>query len=287
MEPLLARKMWATLEPVHAMVYFAPEAFEAWDRLGFPHHGMGYFASRSAAMGRVGAAVVSASFYNFNPDVVARFIPAAWDHASPEVVIEARLGAVDAALRRFLGDAVASTEIAEAADAAMEAAAACLTGGRPLFAAHADLPAPDADHLRLWHALTLLREFRGDGHVQALVSAGVSGPAALVSYAATGEAFDAEFYRRSRGWSEELWAGAVDDLRARGWLDGEGRLTDEGRAGREAIEVATDALAAAPWAAVGEAAADRLRATVRPWSQAIVAQGGLTPLGGARIGRTS
>ncbi|MDQ3782939.1 MAG: hypothetical protein M3349_08405 [Actinomycetota bacterium] len=280
MEPLLARKMWATLEPVHAMVYFAPEAFEAWERLGFPHHGMGYFASRSAAMGRVGAAVVSASFYNFHPGLVARFIPAAWDHASPEDIIEARFDAVDTALRRFLGYAVASAEMADAADTAMEAAAACPPGGRPLFAAHADLLAPESAHLRLWHALTLLREFRGDGHVQALVSAGMSATGALASYAATGEAFEAEFYRRSRGWSEEDWAGAVEDLRQRKWLDGEGRLTDEGRAGREAIEVATDRLAAAPWAAIGEAAADRLRATVRPWSRGIVAQGGLTPYAG-------
>lgn len=271
MEPVLARKMWATLEPVHASIYFAGEAHAAWEALGFPHRGMGYFASRSAAMGRVEAAVVAATFYNFNPALVARFIPAAWDIASPAEILAARYRAADTALRRLLGDAVASEEMAWAADTSMEAARAAAPDGRPLFAAHAVLPVPTDPHLRLWHALTLLREFRGDGHVQALVSAGLSGLQAVISYAATGEGFGADFYRRSRGWSEEEWALGTESLRSLGWLDADGSLTEVGKAGREMIEAATDRLSLAPWQAIGEEAADRLRATVRPWSRAITA----------------
>lgn len=280
MEPILARKMWATLEPVHAMVYFAPEAFAEWDNLGFPHRGMGYFASRAAAMGRVEAPVVTATFYNFNPALVERFIPAAWDHAAPEEVLTRRLHAVDVALRRFLGDGVESDEMSWAADTAMEAASACPTEGRPLFAAHAGLDTPETPHQRLWHGLALLREFRGDGHVHALVSASVSPTEALVSYAATGQAFNADFYRRSRGWPEEEWAAAEHRLRQRGWLDGDGALTDQGQAGREAIEAETDRLAAPPWTAIGEDTADRLRATIRPWARTIVAMDGITPYAG-------
>ena len=280
MEPILARKMWATLEPVHAMIYFAPEAFTAWEDLGFPHRGMGYFASRSAAMGRVEAPVVTATFYNFNPALVKRFIPAAWEHAGPEEVIESRLRAVDAALRRFLGEAVESDEMSWAADTALQAASACPPEGRALFAAHAGLDSPELPHQRLWHALTLLREFRGDGHVTALVSASVSPIEALVSYAATGQAFNADFYRRSRGWSEEDWATAEDRLHQRGWLDETGVLSEPGRAGREAIEAETDRLAAAPWTAIGDDTADRLRATIRPWTRTIMDMGGITPYAG-------
>lgn len=274
MDTVVAKKMWATLESVHAMIYFVPEAFEAWEELGFPHRGMGYFASRSAAMGRVEAAVVTATFYNFNPETVARFIPAAWDIASPREVIDARYRAVDAALGRILGEATKSQEMDWAATVAGEAAAECRPEGRPLFAAHADLPIPDEPHLRLWHALTLLREFRGDGHVLALVDAGLSGLEALVSYAATGELFDADFYRRSRGWSREQWGEGEASLRQRGWLDEGGDLTDAGRLGRQGIEDHTDRLAMAPWDAIGEDTAAELRATVRPWSRAIVAAGG-------------
>ncbi|RPI24218.1 MAG: hypothetical protein EHM57_02980, partial [Actinobacteria bacterium] len=132
MDTILARKMWATLEPYHAMIYFADEAFARWEALGFPRRGMGYFASRAAAMGRVEAGPVIATFYNFNPDLVARYIPAAWDLASPATVLDARLAAVDEALRRMLGDEVESPALREAAAVAGSAARACHPHGRPL-----------------------------------------------------------------------------------------------------------------------------------------------------------
>lgn len=276
MEMLLARKMWATLEPTAAMIFFAREAFAAWERLGFPHRGMGYFASRAAAMGRVSAPVVAASFYNFNPDLVDRFIPAAWQLADPTTVLDARFDAADAALRRYLGDAVHNDDMRWAADTVARAVNACPRRGRALFAAHAGLDPPDAPHVRLWYGLVLLREFRGDGHVAALLSADVPGIDALVSYTATGSSpFDGEFYRRSRGWTRDDWQQAVHRLRARGWLDGDGALTDAGRRDREAVENDTDRMAMAPWRAIGEDDANRLRAMVRPWSRSIVDAGGL------------
>ena len=274
MQPFLARKMWATLEPIHAMVYFAPEAYRSYDDLGFSAGGMGYFASRSAAMGAVSAAVVTSTFYNFNPGLVARHIPAAWELAAPEVVVAARFRAASDALSRLVPDP-AEEELMFAATTAEEAVSACPTEGRALFAAHAALPAPDDPMLRLWWALTQLREFRGDGHVTALVDAGLSGVEAVASYAATGEVFGPDFYRHTRGWSTEAWESAMDALRARGWVDGAGELTDAGRDGRERIEEHTDRLAMAPWEAIGEERADRLRATVRPWSRSVVAAGGL------------
>lgn len=276
METVVARKMWATLEPTAAMIFFAREASAAWERLEFPHRGMGYFASRAAAMGRVGAPVVSASFYNFNPELITRFIPAAWDLADPAAVVAARFDAADAALRRYLGAAVDGDDMRWAAETVARAVAACPTPGRPLFAAHAALEPPDAPHLRLWHGLVVLREFRGDGHVAALLAADVSGIDALVTYAATdGSPFDGEFYRRSRGWSREEWAAARDGLTARGWLDDDGALTASGVRARERIEEQTDRMAIAPWRTIGQQAADRLRRTVRPWSRAIVDAGGL------------
>ena len=274
MDTIVARKMRATLEPVHAMVYFAPEALDAWGRL-FPYRSMGYFASRSAPMGAVGPSVVTAAFYNFAPAAVARAVPAVWEHADPATVLTARGAAADAALVRLLGEGViGSPEMAWAATTAERAARACPVEGRPLFGGHADLPWPERPHLRLWHAVTLLREFRGDGHVASLLSAGLSGIEAVASYAATGDEFDAAFYRRSRGWGEEAWASAEEALVRRGWL-ADGALTEAGLAAREHIEATTDRLAMAPWFAIGEDDADRLRQTVRPWSRAIVAAGGL------------
>ncbi|MFD8777952.1 hypothetical protein [Streptomyces sp. NPDC059916] len=151
--------------------------------------GPGYFASRAAALGPVAPDVVIAAFYNISPQAVRATLPAAWRTAPPEEFLAARLAGIDATLRRILGAGVlASEELRRAAELGRRAAEStpAYLHGRPLFAAHAALPWPDEPHLVLWHAQTLLREFRGDGHVTALLDAGLSGIEALVTHAAAG-----------------------------------------------------------------------------------------------------
>lgn len=262
MDTTVARKMWRTLEPFHGMIYFAPEAA-----------GLDYFAARAAAMGPVPATVVLATFFNFSPQLVHRSIPHAWSDRSPAAWLEARYEAADQALRRLVPDAV-DGGATEAAALARDAASACTLDGRPLFAGHASLPWPGDDqaHLVLWHAITLLREFRGDGHVAALVAAGLSGCEALVMHGASGDVAPAVL-QSSRGWTDDEWRVAVASLVERGWVDGAGALTDDGRAARDRYEALTDELAMAPWEAIGDEACDRLRELVRPFSKAIVAGG--------------
>ena len=274
MDPIVARKMWRTLEPVHGLVYFAPEPRERYEQLGLDGRD-GYFASRSAAMGAVGPEVVITTFFNFNPALVRQAIPSAWERTTPAAVLDARLAGADAALRRALGDdVVESSEMAGAAEVARRAALACRPDGRPLHAAHAALPWPDEPHLVLWQAIAVLREHRGDGHVSLLVTAGVDGPEALVLHAATGDV-PAAVLQQTRGWSDGDWAAAVERLTSRGWVDKDGAFTDEGRARRDEIEARTDELSVPPWQTLGEEACAALRATVRPWSRAIVDSGAL------------
>jgi len=276
LEPVVARKTWRSLEPVHGMIYFAPEGAERYAAAGLQGRRMGYFASRVAAMGPVPAEVVIATFFNFNPALVRRSIPAAWDLAPPARVLDARLEASDLALRRAFGDTVDSPELVEAAGLARRAAeAACeRPEGRALFAAHAALPWPGEPHLVLWHAQTLLREFRGDAHVGTLMLEGLSGIDSLVSHAASGDV-PAEVLRVSRAWSEDEWSSAVDDLRSRGLVAAEGELafTDEGRAQRRRIEDRTDALSVHAYEPLGEDGCTRLRALGRTFSKAVMAAG--------------
>lgn len=198
-----ARTAWRVLEPYHAMIYFAPEAREAYAAAGLKGYWMGYFASRAAPLGAVPASVVTATFFNFHPRMVARAIPDAWRFSSPERVLEARLHAADAALRRLLGAQIASADVAEAAELAREAATSCSIAGRPLFAAYYDLPWPIEPHLVLWHAATLLREFRGDGHVVALLAEGLDGCEAHVTQVGTGNV-PREVLQPNRSWSTHL-----------------------------------------------------------------------------------
>ena len=278
--PLTARKTWRTVEPLHGMVYFAPEVSQAYARLGIGQEA-GYFASRAAPMGAVSADTVIAAFYSFSPRLVRAAIPAAWVASSPAVIIEARLAAADAALRRLLGDAVDSSEMARAAELAKLAAVRATEriAGRPLFAGHAGLPWPDSPHLVLWHAQTLLREFRGDGHIAALLLADIGPMEALVMHVASGE-MPPGFLQGTRGWSDAEWATGVEQVTEREWVEGSAAagdglaLTGTGRTVRQGVEDHTDRLAVFPYEAIGEDGCDELRSLARPFSHTVVATGG-------------
>lgn len=276
MDATVARKTWRTLEPVHGMIYFAPEGPEIYARAGLTHHRTAYFASRAAPMGAVPAEVVIATFYNFHPALVRRSMPAAWSVVSPARIIGARLDVADVALRRAFGGALGGDDLAEVATLARQAAeAACeRPEGRPLFAGHASLEWPEEPHLVLWHAQTLLREFRGDGHIAALVGEGLDGVEALLTHAASGDV-PAAVLRATRAWPEDQWRAGVERLRERGFLTGddEPTFTDAGRALRQRIEDRTDELAVAPYAALGEDGCDRLRALGRDLSRRVVDAG--------------
>ena len=200
----LVRSAHNATNSLHSLIYFAPETEHYLTGVGLRGNRMCYFAGRAAPMGAVGAGVVAATFYNFNPALVARSIPDAWELATPAAVIDARYVAVDAALTRLLGeDAITSVDMLMLAGLVREAAGACTPEGRPLYAGNADLSWPDAPHLIMWHALTLLREHRGDGHICALACAGLSGIEALVTHTKTGKGFLTEFAKASRGWSQD------------------------------------------------------------------------------------
>jgi hypothetical protein len=274
MDPHVAGRTARSLETLHALGYFAPEVEAEVSALGVRPGRATYFASRSAAMGRVGPGTVTATFLVFNPTLVAKVLPPAWEAASPAEIVAARLRGIDAAYRRLLGDEVAtSADVAEAAELTRTAAAACDPAGRPLYAGHADLDWPIEPHLALWFGLTLLREFRGDGHIATTLAAGLTGLEALVTHTATGTGFTEPAAKATRGWSDEQWAGAVAGLAGRGLVTADGTLTETGTALRSRIESATDERAAAPWDALGEVGTSRLAEIGKPLARRAVANG--------------
>ena len=270
-----SRQAWKMLEPYHAMIYFAPEAREAFAAAGLKGYWMGYFASRGAPLGAAPAEVITATFYNFHPRMVRKAIPDAWRFSTPEKIIATRLGAADTALRRLLGEElIASAGIAEAAKLAREALEGCNLAGRALFAAYCGLEWPEEPHLILWHAATLLREYRGDGHVIALLVSGLDGCEAHLTLIGDGIA-SREVLQPSRGWNDEEWAAAHARLAARGLLDEAGKLTPAGKQLRQQVEDLTDRLAFAPWQHLGETRYNRLLQLMDPLSGRIVEQKGI------------
>ena len=268
-----ARAVWQYGEPVHAIIYYAPERRSATDALGLKGGWMSYFGCRAAPLGAATAPVVTALFYNFHPYMVARAIPDAWSCATPAALLDARLAAMDGAMRRVLGeDVVPSSSVARAAELATAAVAGCSMAGRPMGAANQAVPEPDEAHLRLWQALTAMREHRGDGHVDRLVDADVSPPEALVLQAVTGRSPE-DGLRSNRGWSADDWSAAAESLIARGLVDDQMRVTPAGAELRQSIEDGTDRLAAPIVAAIGYDGADELVGLLRPLAHAVMAVG--------------
>ncbi len=273
METSRARDLWRLLEVIHATIYFAPECKQSFEDVGLKGYWMGYFASRAAPMGEVSPSVVEATFYNFHPSMVQRAIPDAWSFSSVDRVLAARSNLAETALRRLLGDWVDSPECVQAAELARRAAHAADCGGRPLAAANAGLTWPELPHLVLWHAATILREHRGDGHIAALVTNEIDGcQAHITALAASGAPEDT--VRPHRGWPDDEWEVAKQRLRERSLLKGD-RLSDAGAELRTAVEQHTDALAIGPYATLGVQDVDRLEELLQAPVRAMIAAGGL------------
>ncbi|HXQ43027.1 MAG TPA: hypothetical protein VN816_00170 [Acidimicrobiales bacterium] len=281
--PTTARRMWRVFDPLHAVTYFAPESDEEFRASGLKGFWMGYFAGRSAPMGAVEPAVATATFYNFAPKMAARALPDAWGFASPARVLDARLAGLDRAFGRIFGSDRNGPEVASAAEIARRAAESVTVVGRPLAAANAALPWPDDPMLALWQATTVLREHRGDGHVAALVDAGLDGLEAHISFVGAG-GVTRGVLQPARGWTDEEWESAERAMVARGWLDESHpeTLTPVGAAARQQIEDATDRLAAEPWRRIGDEATDELRGLLKPMASRIAELGllpALNPIG--------
>ena len=172
------------MEPIHLVTYFSDEPTDALMALGLRNYWDGYFAGRAAPLGLVPAEVVHAVFYNFADGEVARHIPRVWDMATPAGGARRpragqRRGAeADSGRprRRPRSRACRRPRHQGGDQRARRRDGSCTPrSGRSRC--------PSEPVARLWHAATLLREHRGDGHIAALVAAGIGGTEAHVLHA--------------------------------------------------------------------------------------------------------
>ncbi|MES2170696.1 MAG: hypothetical protein V4479_08240 [Actinomycetota bacterium] len=260
----LARALWTVFEPIHAVSYFSPQAREAFAAVGLTRFWDGYFAGRSAPLGAVSGAPVTAMFCNFAPAFVERAVPAVWATASVDTVLEARLIGAETTLRSFFDDEDA---VAAAADLLQSAADAADTIGRPLAAGNQAQPRHDDPYRRIWQAAGTLREHRGDGHVIALVNEGIAGLSAIVLR--SGVDLDATMLLKARGWTEEQWQAERNALRSRGLIDADGRATAAGRDAVDRAELLTNRLALSPWEQFDDADLRRVATVALPIARSV------------------
>ena len=255
-------RMFELVEPV-ATISFSTGPTEAFLALGMRNYWDGYFAGRAAPLGKAPAEVVHAVFYNFADGEVARHVPWVWTKTTPEQAIAVRERSSAEALRQRIGKLADSPDLLRVADLATRAAVSAPTEGRVLYAGLRRLEMPDDPVARLWHAATLLREHRGDGHNAVLLAHGIGGTEAHVLLALSWGIRPEEFGRTHHLPADQLSA-VVQGLRSRGLVDAAGAFTDAGRAIKQRIEALTDELAAPPYDVLSAAELDQLITGLEP-----------------------
>lgn len=232
-----------------------------------------YFAQRSSPMGAVSAELVSAVFYGFNPVLVSASIPAVWSLISPAEAWEHRITGVGAALGRLVPGGFDAKAVGSAADLAGRALQGLVVGGRPLGSCHAAMPVPDDPLLALWHHAAVFREYRGDGHLAALMEHGI-GPIESLVTAGSFSNLSVSFHRKRRGWNDDQLEVAVERCVDAGWVDADWTLTPAGVQLRTSIEDATDRTMSPLLDALGSEETSKLTSSMAALSGSVVAAGG-------------
>ncbi len=267
----LARRMFDLVEPIGVIPYSAEEPNEAMFALGFTKFWDTYFAGRAAPLGSSAPAeVVHALFYNFAPGEVARHIPKVWDTTTPEAAIAARQEGCVNALRRILGDLLDTPDFKRAVELLTNAATSAPLEGRPMYAALRTLPLPQEPVARVFHAASLLREHRGDGHIAALMAEGIGGLEAHVLFALD-LGIPAPTFGRIHHLPSALLSDLIDTMKARGLVRDEKTFTTAGRQVKNRVEALTDDLALVPYEILEPAELDELIAALEPLAQQLIA----------------
>ena len=256
-------RMFELVEPI-AAITFSTVPNEAFLAVGMRNFWDGYFAGRAAPLGLAPAEVVHAVFYNFADGEVACHIPWVWGgKITPQEAIAVRERGSATALRQTIGKLADSPGLVRIADLATRAAVSAPTEGRALYAGLRALDVPEEPVARLWHAATLLREHRGDGHNAALLAHGIGGTEAHVLLALS-LGMRAEQFGRIHHLPTAQLAAVVDGLRGRGLVDDAGGFTDAGQETKERIEALTDELAAPAYDVLSTDELDELIAGLEP-----------------------
>ena len=263
-----ARRLRNLVEPLAAGVYFAPEAQQRYEALGLNYF-EGYFCSRGACLGDAPWSVICAAFGAFKPAVVERAVTGGWSKTDAGTLLEARRDGATEQLNRLLGEP--GPEVKQATEILFSLTDGVDPSGRMLYSGLSVLPVPDTPMGRLWRAADLVREHRGDGHIAAWVSRTDSCEITVLTELAWG--LQPGAYVFTRGWDQEEVDAARERLQERGLLEGEGELTEAGRAFRAEIEHDTDLAEREILERLSDRAGE-LFALIQPMARTIVDNGG-------------
>jgi len=265
-----ARALRDAIEPIATICFWAEPAFDRYADLGLDFL-EGYVWGRACVLGEPAGTVVASAFGVFEPSVVEGLYDAGRSKCSPAAMRATKEAGAVEALRQVLDD---PDGLADAVAVLRRGVAAADSSGRPMHAGLMSMNWPTSALGQLWHACTILREHRGDGHVDAYVAAGLTGlEANLLTELIVG--WEPLAYTASRGWSVEAMQAGTAALTSKG-LAANGSPTPAGKQLRDEIEATTDRLMQPVIDAMGEDL-ESLTSTLNTWSQQIVDRGWFPP----------
>ncbi|MFC5065103.1 SCO6745 family protein [Actinomycetospora atypica] len=233
-----ARRLRDAIEPVAMVHVHSEEAREQYEAIGLDRF-TGYVLGRAGTLGLPPTPLVLATFGVFEPDMLSGVYEGGLTTATVPDVLAAKQAGALRCLHRVLGEP--GRDVEEVVTVLRGGLDGAPSIGKPLFAGLSALDWPGDAWGRLWHATNLLREFRGDAHLAALVAHGIGAlESNLLTEALVG--IDLRRYTRTRSWPEAAIDAAVDDLVDRALLARDGTLTTRGAAVRHDIEDATEAV---------------------------------------------
>ncbi|GAA3074309.1 SCO6745 family protein [Streptomyces glomeratus] len=221
---------------------------------------LGYIASRGAPLAPAGAEALIAAFGTIS----AAGIRLTFDLLKgPDAFLDfwnLRDEAVQEGLRRHAPGIV--DPLCEMAPALWSVIGRLPLLGRALFAATLSMPRPQSPLLSGWHAVNLLREWRGDTHWALVAAAGLtSSEASILHNEWLG--YKDDWLSKSRGHTEDEIDAGWESLTRKG-LAADRRVLLEGLRLRQRIENLTDERTALPWQLLGHRAAQEFAERLEP-----------------------
>ncbi len=272
--PSAARALRDAMEAIATISFWARPVYDRLEAFGL-NFLTGYVWGRGSALGAPDGRVVAAAFGAFEPGLITTLYDEARGHCTHAQIRQALSDGVVEALTDVLGNDAAVTQDVTDAVATLRRGVDATDGfGRALTAGLLAQPWPTEPLAELWHACAILREFRGDNHLAACVTAGLDGPTSnILTERMIG--WEPLAYTATRGWSPEVMQAGTDRLVAQGRLEGSG-LSAAGTEFRHGIEQITERSMTGVVAAIGDDL-DALVHRLDGWSQAIIERGWFPP----------
>ncbi|MFD5426770.1 hypothetical protein [Streptomyces sp. NPDC127084] len=259
----ISRRNARSVQTTVGWIFWDPGALARYEQLGLESvlaGPIGYIASRGAPFAPAGPDALIAAFGSISPAGIRFTFDLLKGPDGFRAFWDARDEAIEEGLRRHAPGIV--DPLCEIGPALWSVVDQLPLLGRTLFGATLSMPRPDSPLLSGWHAVNLLREWRGDTHWALVAAAGLTSSEISILHNEW-LCYEDDWLSKSRGHTGEEIDEGWESLTHKG-LAADRRVLPEGLRLRQRIEDLTDERTALPWQLLGEHAAHEFAQRFEP-----------------------